>query len=69
MFEMLDEFYVDGNYDVQSTISYTVVTGAVRDDDKLFERACGYMTTYAPHLLAPVKNIMQFVVPKENKKK
>lgn len=69
MFEMLDEFYVDGNYDVQSTISYTVVTGAVRDDDKLYERACGYMTTYAPHLLAPVKNIMQFVIPKENKKK
>ncbi len=69
MLEMLDEFYVDGNFDVQSTISYTIIGGAFRGEKELFERACGYMETNAPHLLIPAKNIMEFVIAKENKKK
>ena len=69
MLEMLDEFYVDANYDVQSTITYTIIGGAFRDDDELFEKACVYMEKNAPHLLAPAKNMIEFIIKKEQKKK
>lgn len=69
MLEMLDEFYVDGNYDVQSTITYTIIGGAFRGENELFERACGYMETNAVHLLSPSKNMMEHVISKEEKKK
>ena len=69
MLQMLDEFYVDGNFDVQSTITYTIIGGAFRNDNDLFEKACAYMQENAPHLLIPKKNMMQYVMAKENKKK
>ncbi len=69
MLEMLDEFYVDANFDVQSTITYTIIGGAFRGEDDLFQKACGYMETYAPHLIGPAKNMMQHVISKEKKSK
>ena len=69
MLQMLDEFYVDGNFDVQSTITYTIIGGAFRDNTDLFEKACAYMEENAPHLLIPSKNIMQHVILKEKKSK
>ena len=69
MLQMLDEFYVDGNFDVQSTITYTIIGGAFRNDNALFEKACAFMEDNAPHLLIPSKNMMEHVIAKENKKK
>ncbi len=69
MLEMLDEFYVDANYDVQSTISYTIIGGAFRDEAELFERFCSYAVKSAPHLIIPAKSMMEFVIAKEKKSK
>ena len=65
-FNMLDEFYVEGDYNVQSVITYTIIGGAFGDDLALFEEMQPYLTD-AQHLVVPCRTMIGQVISKEKR--
>lgn len=61
---MLDQYYAEGDYEVQSTITYVIIGGAFRDDNELFERFLTLIDNNYKYLRQPAINIMKFVVSK-----
>lgn len=61
---MLDQYYADGDYEVQSTITYVIIGEAFRNDKELFERFLTLIDNNYKYLRQPAVNIMKFVVSK-----
>lgn len=61
---MLDQYYADGDYEVQSTITYSIVGEAFRDDRELFDKFLSLIGTDYKYLRQPSVNMMKFVISK-----
>ncbi|MBP5618148.1 MAG: hypothetical protein J6X61_03250 [Clostridia bacterium] len=61
---MLDQYYVDGDYEVQSTITYSIVGEAFRDRAELFDAFLEMIGENCPYLRQPAINMMNFVIKK-----
>lgn len=68
MMMMLDSFYVDADYTVQSIITYVVIGGAFADAPELFEKALEICPD-AKHIATPGKTMLDTVIKKEFAKK
>lgn len=61
---MLDQYYVDGDYEVQSTITYSIIGEAFRENLELFEKFESMLTDEHSHIKMPAKNMIKFVISK-----
>lgn len=64
---MLDEYYVDGDYEVQSTITYSIIGEAFRNEPQLFDKFVAKLTDSGngTHIIEPAKCMMKYVISKE----
>ena len=61
---MLDQYYVDGDYEVQSTITYSIVGEAFRDRAELFDVFLDLIGSDYKYLCQPAINMMKHVIKK-----
>ncbi len=61
---MLDQYYVDGDYEVQSTITYSIIGEAFRENKELFEKFDSMLGDDHSHIKMPAQNMMKFVINK-----
>ncbi len=59
---MLDQYYAEGDYEVQSTITYVIIGGAFRDDKELFEKFLALTEGNYKYLRQPSINMMKHVI-------
>lgn len=64
MVGMLDLYYVDGDYEVQSTITYSIIGEAFRDRAELFDVFLEMIGDNAKYLRQPAINMMKYVIRK-----
>ena len=64
MVGMLDQYYVDGDYEVQSTITYSIIGEAFRDKPELFDTFLDLIGTEYKYIRQPAINMMNFVIKK-----
>lgn len=68
MMMMLDNYYVDGDYTVQSIITYVIIGGAFADKPELFDKALEICAD-ATHIAQPGKIMLSTVIKREYAKK
>lgn len=68
MMMMLDNYYVDGDYTVQSIITYVIIGGAFGDKPELFDKALEKCPD-ATHIAVPGKIMLSTVIKRELTKK
>lgn len=64
MVGMLDQYYVDGDYEVQSTITYSIIGEAFRGRDELFDVFLDLIGDKYQYIRQPAINMMNFVIKK-----
>ena len=64
MMGMLDQYYVDGDYEVQSTITYSIIGEAFRDRAELFDAFLAMIGDEYKYVRQPAINMMKHVVSK-----
>ncbi len=64
MVGMLDQYYVDGDYEVQSTITYSIIGEAFRGNDDLFDKFIAMLGDDYKYIKMPAINMMKHVVSK-----
>jgi hypothetical protein len=68
MLDMLDEFYVDGDYTVQSVITYSIIGSAFWDKPELFDEVLAY-TDRTEHIKKPGFEMLKYIAKTEKRVK
>ena len=64
MVGMLDQFYADGDYEVQGTITYSIIGEAFRDKPERFDTFLDLIGTEYKYIRQPAINMMTYVIKK-----
>ena len=64
MVGMLDQFYADGDYEVQGTITYSIIGEAFQDKPERFDTFLDLIGTEYKYIRQPAINMMTYVIKK-----
>ena len=68
MIYMLDQYYCDGDYDVQGSITYSIIGEAFRGEPELFDKFIAAFPEDTKYVKQPAINMYKTVISKEKKK-